>query len=725
MNIIKTNITQPIIQGIEPAAVKVNKASSVPLPTSLGEASKKSLVDHGLTIGKHTVEELNTLLTQSEHEITETLENLKPRKVQLHILEASAEAQQEILEMADKAKEVADEGLELLEVLLPHHGSDTGLVDRLEHGREVLQISQSLLYALDAGMTGLAQIYKSKLLDESEKILAEIKTHYENNKMKLPASVKKWEENIKSEKEALSSYRHKLDTASTVVSVGQLPLDTFSMADKLTYGNQISKGLGLIGLGLGYVISTLDMKDSEEGAAAYNTWVERYKTWQNKTQLKGIIEFLETTQAVITSPSVSKIMAEMHLPRKHYRAEFNKCIRDIQSMPELSAFLQQYDIRLDASIKTKEQFVFLLAHQTGFKKNILAHYILYRESVTKLDQIIGKSDNLLVKREAIVEKKLLQLRPKFDEIFPQFKGENKTALEKDKLLRTYIDHQETLELTTKNALKEMVTKKHELEGKFLKKTLAETRTSFGLSMFTLVCSALLSIGAVASAVPATGIALLFTALAAISTATGWGFMALGYYLSYTYKKSSLSIKSYFDTIALSFNNLAKSIQSYSHLAKHKKLKATAEIVHKLQRIHKKKRDTEYAKNLSEALQDYKKAKVEFDESQRKMDHWKQKANHIKEQLSHNVWKDFAKFADLKLSESPKTFDTLKTLKSVLEECDVSLFNPETKNFLETQLGMNLGELQKKMKKHPEAIEKALKDFFVMNESQLTSFMQAT
>lgn len=753
------------------------------------EQSTSPLTGRDFIASNYSPEDLAKLMAEKEREIDEVISKIKSQKSKTSVIDGGMAVKSNSLELVNKARDYTTKGMDYLESVLPSDIiGDPDVASRITQSYAVLELSQVIQNALDSGLTRLANMYKGKLLDECANILKEVKKNYEMNNEKVPAKIKEWEMRINHDRDYLSTANVKLGftMGKRAISILKLP----SIKKILSQGEPyISKGLSIVGPAIGFVLSVLGLQSTEDTSSKYNSWVEKYKAWQKKTEAQGPIVALNTDEQPKQLSSVKKIAQNMKLPEQQYNTEFKNLVNN-RSFSEICSVLKQCDFELDASIKTKEQFVDILAHQTGFKKQIMAHYFAYRNNLHQINAIIEGSENLVVKREAIVEKKLLQLRIRFEEIKPQLYKVNKSHFDeafktlmeevsllkgvklaphlkatmeklgltvpanvktlqeatsylisiktsplmynttykkwfsiqpRDGLLKKYIDHQETLEQATKNAMKVMVSKKHELDGKFLKSKLVDTRLSFSFSTATTICTTVTGLLAYAALPALAGVAVVAKWLSVASTAAGYGFMGLGYFMSYKYQNSSFNLKTYFENISFNYSSLRANLQNFSKLASQKKLKATEEIVNNLQKIHKKTDDTNYDKALVKALDDYKKAKGEFEASERKLNYWKEKAKKLGDSIAHKAWQDYVQFASLKIDETGTSFDTIKALESALHESDVSLFDPETKKFFEVQLGINLPAVQKEMEKNPKALKDALKNLFTMDEGYAAYF----
>lgn len=785
-NISTSSNETPVISQVISPKVPVKFIHPFPLITA---SSDFSLLEKEFSLGSQSKNEITQLMDTQEQEIERVISQLKLQKAKTSLIESGLGAKGAALELVNQARDKSLSAMKYLESILPNHiVGDPNIASRIQESYSVMELSQVIQNALDSGLTGLAQIYKGKLLEESEKILKDVTESYEKNHEKLPPAIKEWEKRIIKEREGLNA-SYKL-LGLTAARRGMALLKLPAVMNALPFNTSLlSKGIKITGPVIGFIFSAISYKSKENGAALYDEWVKKYEAWKEKTEKGGDIRGLEAKEAPTKLISAQKIAEEIHLPRKHYRKEFDRLIGRTLNIQEIRSVLKQCDVELDPSVKTKERFIHLLSHQPGFKKQILSSYIYYRETMIKMTALAQHADNLIVKREALVEKKILQLKPRFEELKDSLMALNKFRFEKnfqniveeasskgtklsivrdllqkmgltlpasikssqdalqylnnvqvnpsekdmfykkwfliqpkESLLKTYIDHQETLEQTTKNALKEMVTKKQELDGKFIKTQLFESRTFFTLSTASFVLSSVLGILALVGTLPLAGAPLLITALSMSSTWLGYGFMSLGKYMSYKYKNSSYNLETYFENISLRFNHLFVQIHAYNALAKEKKLKETEEIVGHLQKVYKKDK-THYEKALVTDLEKYKLAKAEYEESQKKLNHWKEKGKKLEESLASKAWKDYAHFADLKIDETEKCFDTLRSLEQALQKLDISLLDSETRIFLESQLGMDLNQIQKEMKKNPAALKEALKHIFVMDENKMGYFIE--
>lgn len=357
------------------------------------------------------------------------------------------------------------------------------------------------------------------------------------------------------------------------------------------------------------------------------------------------------------------------------------------------------------------------------------------DSVDVLDQIIQAAPDLLIKRQAVARKKVLLLLPQFEALKPKIQETNRSIFEKsdnreggfqvwfdsqprEVMLAAYVDHQETLEITTKNALREVILQKHQLEEKFVKFNLVHSGTTMGLSAVCLGLSAGLAILGLCT-IEFGGAGALLLALSIVPLAVALGFYIAQKLLSFSVKsKMTKALFTGLNTKIL-MNQLARGVSNWWHNHKHEHLKEVAKILHSLHisTPEEKRGDPNYQK----ALLNYEKAKVEFEQSKVSLESWSAKLKELEKIQLENGWQDFVKHAALIREESPEAFDSLRAFHLALKECNLELLNDETKYLLETQLGMDLDKLQRQISQDPEAIQTALQQFAAKNEGELIAF----
>jgi len=179
-----------------------------------------------------------------------------------------------------------------------------------------------------------------------------------------------------------------------------------------------------------------------------------------------------------------------------------------------------------------------------------------------------------------------------------------------------------------------------------------------------------------------------------------------------YHKPNVNEKFFdFSHVRLVYANLMLAIKTHKQRAKDKKF---LDIVLTITKLRSQKRDTE------KAVQAFTKAKEDNERIQEKITKWTKKVNDIENKLAHREWKDFARYAALRVEGD---YDDLDVMKNAMQQLDLRLLNVETRQLLEYQLGIDLNDLQKAIKEKPENIKNLLKKSFVLDDSSFVSFIK--
>lgn len=337
----------------------------------------------------------------------------------------------------------------------------------------------------------------------------------------------------------------------------------------------------------------------------------------------------------------------------------------------------------------------------------------WREQYQNVHQNVADgAKELFEQRKARMEKEVERLMPQFRKDHPQETDKNLR-----KLIIDYVDHKQTIEQITNNALKQMIEKKHEVENRLINLKLRRSQVEFSVAAISLTVSATLAVLGLLS-ISFGGAGLLLLALSLGSTVTGLGLAGASYLQAYREKPNLTKTLSLKFQAKMAWAKIRSAISSYSHQAKEKKLLEIAKVLHPLHRssLEGKTNSADYQK----ALETYKKAKDDFKESMGKVKIWTEKLQHFEEILHEKSWQDFSEQASL---QDPAVFNTLEAFQEAFEACDLTLLSDETKALLTTQLGVNLTELQAQIRSNPEGIRTTLHEFFVLNDANLVAFMQ--
>lgn len=295
----------------------------------------------------------------------------------------------------------------------------------------------------------------------------------------------------------------------------------------------------------------------------------------------------------------------------------------------------------------------------------------------------------------------------------------------DSLMHDYIDHQETIEHTIKNSLKQMIQKKHAFEEHFLNFKSKKSHMHFAIATLSLGISTTFAILGLLGT-PFAGAGAILLGLSVGTATLSFGFFAAGYLHSLRYKPHTAETMSFFFQIKVTWTNLQNAVAVYSHQSKEKKLIEVAKILHQLHVSSQSIPDVDKFRNneYQKALMKYQKAKLDLEKSQERVEQWTQKLKKIEARIKAAEWKDFSQYASLPpFGENGSSFDTLEAFQQALQACDLRLLDAETKNLLQVQLGINLEKLQNQIKTNPKEIKNFLQDFFALTDAGLVDFIK--
>jgi hypothetical protein len=291
---------------------------------------------------------------------------------------------------------------------------------------------------------------------------------------------------------------------------------------------------------------------------------------------------------------------------------------------------------------------------------------------------------------------------------------------KESLISFYVDRQETIEHTTKNALNQMVKQKHEIEKRFINFKVTKSSILLAVAIIALIISVTIAILGLSSiSFGGAGLILLIVTLGV--TAVSLGFLGASYYKAHHEKPNATLTLTPLFKAKKEWAKLKTSIHAYFNQAKEKKLLEVAKILRDLHTSTTSK-DREHDADYQIAFSNYKKAKQDFEKSQEKIKYWSEKLKRLESHLAQKKWQDFADQASLQIGDNPAAFDTLRAFKEALQACNLQLLSDETKNLLEVQLGLDLEALQDQIRKNPNSVRNTLQEFFILDDAGLMFFI---
>lgn len=527
--------------------------------------------------------------------------------------------------------------------------------------------SSLLLGAINSGCNGLALICREKVLEESRSILEQLKKNYpkdetsaDGNHETVHQQLADWEKGLELEERALASMKNEfaIDLGTKAISIVSLPL-AFPTKDIMKVMSPQAINLTLTGLsyaggGLSLILSGLAYKNAAYTDTLVTDWSQNYIEWVKKNQPTYDVSFNHLKQRVSERKDKTEDLWEMRV-----KIAGNKILT-------VKSKINTYDDKIKKF--TKEQL----------KKDEHTQHL---------------ADDPVAFETWFAEQNI------------------------DKMIASYIDHQETIENTTKNALKQMVSEKHEIEGRFtgFNKTLSTVNLVF--ATITLITSVALGILGLLT-IPVGGAGLLLLGISVASTLCAFSSLGLSYLFSRKEKPNLTKTLSFYFLIRSAVLRLRSAITTYQHQLKERKiLKISSTIIELI------KTGQEDTRAHRDAIADYQKFKKEFEESHLEVKKWKAKVETLDKQIADASWQDVALQSHLKINSDSEQFDSLRAFQEAFEQCDLELLSDETKNLLQTHLGINLNSLQFNIKNNPVMIQEMLKNFFNMNSNDLVTFIR--
>lgn len=723
---------------------KVGQETSVSRKPLLGELPFANLSE--LTSAAHLftsktgegdalLKELEDALNLQANQIEQELEKLEKNKKNQELTDVIIETEnlgEWAVEKFGSANESVASGVEFLEHMIPPMLLEKlPTKTQLEKVGALTTLGGAFLTALSSGLSGLALIYKIKILERSKEVLKLMKEEAQENRdstvqksalstverNERDKAIAEWELNIEMEEESIAEelLEFKLSSASTIIYLANLPFTFFPEA-------LFSESLKLASAAAPWLVASfetlalgLELKKTTEEAGAFNQWKEDFLKWKNAhaAQWSEIIKSVESLRDKRNQIMTKKL--ELLQP------QFEKIKGKIEELKE-GAFIREMQGILWGHLQDPNctpEMIKEIMKTWGFDGSSAAPKAA--ALLQAIDAFEGSKEAMPpVQKEAFIEafsqwmNDPAEMKEQFQRWFQEQAAENR-----DDLLTFYALHQETIEVTTKNALKQMVEKKHEIESRFIHFKQASSWIEFSVSALILAVTAALAILALLS-IPFGGAAVLLIALSVASSVISFGLFGAGYIQAFVEKPHVTRLLSLRYKAKLLWARLGASISQYSQQTKEKKLLEVAKVLHQL---HLKLQSKDHDKqDYEKALQSYKNAKQEFEKSQEKAANWAARLKRLENTIQEKSWEDFVKQASLQIHDDSSAFDTLRAFQEALNACDLNLLSEETKSLLKIQLGLDLKALQAQMDDDPDAIREALQEFFVLDADDLVTFI---
>lgn len=627
-----------------------------------------------------------------------------------------------------------------------------------------LELLSALAEMTHLGLAGLTTIYKGKILKQVDETLEKTKKQYPNDPF-----IKEWEAKIENERAQFSS---------DSVFVGVRGLRNLSYLVKFTIehldlatlpaGHKIAELLGIAGSVFGTIISAISLSRSVENASTYKNWTSSLKKWQEKAWPRIKSTFSAIASARSTYATTTKL--------DDYRIELNQLIKNSKNISDLRSKLNELGVTLDRSISSKKE---------ARRQINLQQYMDSRENAKVLDHIIHTSENLLEKRQAITDKKIHQLEPRFEELQPQIKEVVKPQYirQLNELIDMCTRPQSTLEgiraamddmhieiistfdLKTKedyaryfNLIKSdpnilenrrfidwfSSQSKESLLRKYVdhQATIAQTTKNSLIEMVAKkqeIEGKFVNFKVTESSV-AFSIAAISLTITAVLTIVGLATAPVGgaalilLALSVGTGIVSLSMFAAGHYLAYRYRRSNYSLEAFTYSIGYQLFTAKVrssidEFLYDMKRrkfenvTHRIESLASKSKTDPKLVQQQTLLKKDLKTKEARVLEWKTRIEELENRRAQQSWQDFVSHARLRIGTVESPFDTLKAFTQAFEKCDLSLLDDDTISFLEVQLGIKIEFLQEKLKADPDAVKNTLQKFFTLGDSELVSFIE--
>lgn len=666
------------------------------------------------------------------------------------------------------SKEEFESAVEFLERVLPRSilqnpdlAISAKIYIRVEWGAALMQ-------SLESGFSVLSLIYKAKILKAARKMLTDLKIIYKKSPKKIGEnifkSIKEWEVNLREQEESLKINSWKYG----VLITGYLSTATEKVFRFLPLGmSKTAPMLGSFASVFAIIFGGFSFYQRWEASKVFQAWVNNYNQWQAKLAptfekpvesgalFKRKHVYKAEIENVINNNDINKIRQffrqhNISLPSniksqtellKNWKSDpefkknllsqyvdYNNTLLNLKNIAEKSKnLLQKREARVALKvIKLRSNIQHEIENNRPFLKfatdKLSSKYIKQFDQLLEMkyqanfNEMMEKVNELqipvfegitnkeeLVKFLTVIRNDKVQLLRVFKEWVITNPDEN--------FLKTYIDHQETINIAVKQNIKTIITAKMALEKKFFDFSLSFAKSYFYTVLLTLsiaiVIGLLLAYASpllvgLGISVGAAQIALYLLSFSGIALTVG--FLIRGYQMGVKYKPQGATM---LETVKLSFKSINATIMEEEHLYKQRKFFKISKLLYSLHQGDK---------NYAKAKIAYHAAKKEFEKSEEKFENWLVTVNQLEENLTQRAWEDFSKFAQI-------PSDSLNTLKEALKSCDLSLLDDETRTLLTQQLGINFEALQEYVDQAPDFMIRGIRNFIGFDEERLKVFIK--
>lgn len=740
---INIGVAQPVSAGPDPIPSKPESRPDFPRPTSSEHFSSRSFSNKVSHVSASDNGAVVIHIPQLNEELEFFLAKLDAIFIRLDKVDAQGKAKKWVFRRIKDFEHVKD-GFDYLESLFPEElFGDAKLKDQWDN--KALGIGGALLKAINSGFKIYTIIYRIKILHEAERVLNEVKRKYEGLSLPLPPEVVAWEKRIREESDSLFATRVKdvMKITKNVFSLLKPILKVLPQYPMVKKGKDLLDRLKLIPCCLKATLSVMSCFDAISGLKSFYEKTGKFRQWKQLNQ-PNIKPGFAPPEQILKSSSKTDYEIELLNVIDAY---------DPQEKIEFSKYMRKHGVAIKENMSL-DHFLAAWHSDHAFQITVVTQFQQYQVKVEVLEHLVQSSENLLQKRLARDELMFLRFKPHVEEMIPELQrlafphfgkrfnqilllaskpestlemikkefedlhlefpigkftrediftylSEMKTEEFKilrsqwfyrstDRQLQFYIQHQETMSLTAKNALKELVEKKHAMEHKFL--------------IFDLIDSTLKTS------------ALLFWILSISSTPTVVAMLLIGFAMNYHYRPETCTFKAYWEKAQLLYAKLRKVCKDASLKASEQRYKELALEIDKMDLLPAGQKDK---KKYDAAKEEFKALAEQNKKEEKVLKQLSKQVDELEVSLRKKAWLDFEKFAEL--TSSPK-FNTLDALEETLKKCNLLYTDPEMKDLL-LHLGIDPDALEEKKKKDPFAVRKALEKFFALQGDKLVSHLE--
>jgi hypothetical protein len=645
--------------------------------------------------------------------------------------------------------------------------------ESLEWIREGTSHGRFYSSTIHTALAVIAWHYKAMVLRNLEKQVEKLKAKVASGDslfQKHGESLQIWERKIQQDKAKLEAARLRLNlkTMKNGISIlSDISKSDFFLNQSFPLSGKIQEFLhqygGPAADAIAFILKLINMQDAKDPLHAYNNRVNAFEEWRANTQACVLIDQTQPIQGAIPRAS-SVLNAHIHIETtRDFEAELDLFLQQ-NSWDAIQAQFTTINYFLSPFIEDRENLLIAWSENLDFKNELLACYTHYCKRQLQLHYFAG-SKNLLERREARLELRIAQLRPRFQDLVPDllklrkpyFESIYKDLLEKaekgqfaevlsranelnielppgdilqfflqvknsefeydhlfrqwffnnsEAALRHYVDHQATLSESLKGSFKQLLQEKQQVEGKFLKFRYGSALTTTTSLTLMMGIKTIFYFSAFAGSGP------LLLVLGYWEIFVNYGIIAGNLYLNCKYRSTSFNLASFSDKSSIIYKKCW--LRYYEHVEeinKAKERKMTQSIARLALMPNRNQADEE---NYQKQLAVQKLIQAEYEISMDQALELREKIQELEDVLTQKAWQDFENYHHLSSGMNPNSSNLLASLQEALSDCNLALLDPEIESLLAHHLKLDLQTINK----NPAKIKKALQDFFTLGDSKV-------